>query len=60
MEKWVCSRDPWLVLHKLNSAAKMRYVAEQFAACPEQPPPVLWHVDRASPQQDAAAGEGTL
>jgi hypothetical protein len=57
MEKWVCSSDPWLVLHKLNSAAKMKYVAERFAACPRRPPAVLWQQRGAPSQQDAAAGE---
>ena len=32
-EKDVCSSDPWLVLHKIESPTKMRYVGERFAAC---------------------------
>ncbi|CAL8469155.1 g8696 [Coccomyxa elongata] len=32
----ICSDDPWIVLHKLDSPSKMRYIGARVAACPEK------------------------
>ncbi|CAK0784367.1 hypothetical protein CVIRNUC_007571 [Coccomyxa viridis] len=29
----ICSDDPWLILHKLDSPSKMRYIGSRFGAC---------------------------
>lgn len=29
----ICSDDPWIILHKLDSPSKMRYVGARVAAC---------------------------
>jgi galactosylxylosylprotein 3-beta-galactosyltransferase len=29
----ICSDDPWLILHKLDSPTKMRYIGALFDAC---------------------------
>lgn len=34
LEKWMCSGNPWLVLHKIDSPNKMRYMGQRFAECP--------------------------
>jgi hypothetical protein len=28
-----CAEDPWLILHKLDSPSKMRYIGARFAGC---------------------------
>ncbi len=35
-EAHICSDDPWLVLHKLDSPTKMRYIGARFAECGDQ------------------------
>jgi len=39
MPRWICSDNPWLVLHKVDSPAKMRFLGEEFAKC--SPPPAV-------------------
>lgn len=34
---WICSDNPWLVLHKVDSPAKMRFLGEEFAKCSAPP-----------------------
>ena len=46
-EAHVCGPDPWLVLHKIESPTKMRYIGERFAECPQV---------AAEPKQPAVAG----
>ena len=33
MEENLCSADPWLVLHKVDSPTKMRYIGTRTHAC---------------------------
>ena len=33
MEADLCSDDPWLVLHKIDSPTKMRYVGSRVTEC---------------------------
>ena len=33
-EKHICSDDPWLVLHKIDSPTKLRHIGQVFARCP--------------------------
>lgn len=35
-ERDICSDDPWLILHKLDSPTKMRYIGARFAACKQR------------------------
>lgn len=37
LEKWICSNKPWLVLHKIDSPAKMSFMGQRFAECPGPP-----------------------
>lgn len=32
----ICSDDPWIILHKLDSPSKMRYIGARVAACPKK------------------------
>ena len=32
----ICSDDPWIILHKLDSPSKMRYIGARVAGCPEK------------------------
>lgn len=32
----MCGPDPWLVLHKIESPTKMRYMGQRFAQCPPE------------------------
>ena len=36
-EAHLCTDDPWLILHKLDSPTKMRYVGQRFAGCARPP-----------------------
>jgi galactosylxylosylprotein 3-beta-galactosyltransferase len=38
----LCSADPWLVLHKIDSPTKMRYVGSRVANCSAQAVPEAW------------------
>lgn len=40
-EAGLCSDDPWLVLHKIDSPTKMRYVGQRVANCTARPDPWL-------------------
>ena len=33
MENDLCSDDPWLVLHKIDSPTKMRFIGNSVAQC---------------------------
>lgn len=33
IEEDLCSEDPWLVLHKIDSPTKMRFVGNKVAQC---------------------------
>ena len=33
MENDLCSDDPWLVLHKIDSPTKMRYIGNRVQGC---------------------------
>ena len=35
MDTNLCSEDPWLVLHKVDSPTKMRYIGTRLAECNE-------------------------
>lgn len=41
-ENDLCSADPWLVLHKIDSPTKMRYVGARVANCSAQGVPEAW------------------
>ena len=32
-ELYLCNPDPWIILHKLDSPTKMRYIGQRFASC---------------------------
>jgi galactosylxylosylprotein 3-beta-galactosyltransferase len=38
----LCSADPWLVLHKIDSPTKMRYVGSRVANCSARAVPEAW------------------
>ena len=40
-EEGLCSSDPWLVLHKIDSPTKMRYVGARVANCSDPEPWLL-------------------
>ena len=29
----ICSPDPWIILHKIDSPTKMRYIGSKVASC---------------------------
>ena len=33
MDSNLCSEDPWLVLHKVDSPTKMRYIGQRLNEC---------------------------
>ena len=35
MDSNLCSEDPWLVLHKVDSPTKMRYIGTRLSDCNE-------------------------
>ncbi len=38
---WCGADDPWLILHKLDSPTKMRYIGARFAACKNRTSPTV-------------------
>jgi hypothetical protein len=38
-EEALCTDDPWIILHKLDSPTKMRYIGQRFASCAKGPHP---------------------
>ena len=36
-----CAEDPWLILHKLDSPSKMRYIGARFAGCKNATDPIV-------------------
>lgn len=41
MEHDLCSEDPWLVLHKIDSPTKMRYIGSRVQVRETSPPPMV-------------------
>ena len=33
IEEEICSSDPWIILHKIDSPTKMRYIGSKVASC---------------------------
>lgn len=33
IEQEICSDDPWIILHKIDSPTKMRYIGSKVASC---------------------------
>ena len=33
IEEEICSNDPWIILHKIDSPTKMRYIGSKVASC---------------------------
>ena len=33
IEEEICSDDPWIILHKIDSPTKMRYIGSKVASC---------------------------
>ncbi|KAK9815952.1 hypothetical protein WJX72_012497 [[Myrmecia] bisecta] len=57
MESDLCSNDPWLVLHKIDSPTKMRYIGQRVMECePQEPghiaPSIAAYVRREEPASE--------
>ncbi|KDD74010.1 hypothetical protein H632_c1655p0, partial [Helicosporidium sp. ATCC 50920] len=46
----LCSDDPWLVLHKIDSPTKMRYVGSRVAACKREPTGLAASIEQHLPE----------
>jgi hypothetical protein len=33
LQEEICSPDPWIILHKIDSPTKMRYIGSKVASC---------------------------
>ena len=45
MDTNLCSDDPWLVLHKVDSPTKMRYIGTRISECND----TAWDATRIAP-----------
>lgn len=36
IEEAMCTNDPWLILHKIESPTKMRFVGNKANSCPDE------------------------
>ena len=55
-ENDLCGADPWLVLHKIDSPTKMRYVGARVANCSSVPPSIAPSIEAFVPEE--TKGEG--